>query len=114
MELGALYKAFRNLIGGGEMLESVRNILFSPDKDVVLSAYIDMLDGDLALELTLCACCRTACFSESVMDSNCCMAASFCASAMPNPRGNSLPSIQNHLNGIIRRSGHSMRQDGHE
>ena len=50
MELGALYKAFRNLIGGGEMLESVRNILFSPDKDVVLSAYIDMLDGDLATD----------------------------------------------------------------
>lgn len=47
MELSALYKAFQNLIGGGEMLESVRRILFSPDKDAVLSSYVEMVGGDL-------------------------------------------------------------------
>ena len=47
MELNALYKAFQNLIGDGEMLESVRCGLLSDDKDNILSAYIDMVNGDL-------------------------------------------------------------------
>lgn len=47
MELSALYKAFQNLIGGGEILESVRRVLFSTDKDTVLSSYVEMIGGDL-------------------------------------------------------------------
>lgn len=47
MELSALYKAFQNLIGGGEILESVRRVLFSKDKDAVLSSYVEMIGGDL-------------------------------------------------------------------
>lgn len=47
MELSVLYKAFQNLIGGGEMLESVRRVLFSTDKDAVLSSYVEMMGGDL-------------------------------------------------------------------
>lgn len=47
MELSALYKAFQNLIGDGEMLDSVRRDLLSADKDNILSAYVDTVNGDL-------------------------------------------------------------------
>ncbi len=50
MELGKLYKEFQNLIGDGEMLESVRSILLSDKKNDVLSAYVDMVSGDLATD----------------------------------------------------------------
>lgn len=47
MELSALYKAFQKLIGVGEMIENVRCALLSNRKNDVLSAYVDMVDGDL-------------------------------------------------------------------
>ena len=50
MELSKLYKEFHNLIGDGEMLESVRRILLSPDKDSVLSAYVEMVNGELTID----------------------------------------------------------------
>ena len=39
---------------------------------------------------TLCVRSRTACFSVSDRDSNCFMAVSFCASAIPKPIGSSI------------------------
>ena len=50
MELSALYKAFQKLIGVGEMIENVRCALFSNRKNDVLSAYVDMVDGDLTTD----------------------------------------------------------------
>lgn len=50
MELSALYRAFKNLIGDGEMIETVRSVLFSNRKKDVLSAYVDMVNGDLATD----------------------------------------------------------------
>lgn len=50
MELSALYKAFQNLIGGGEMVEALRSVLLSDKKDDVLSAYVDLVGGDLATD----------------------------------------------------------------
>lgn len=47
MELSELYKAFQNLIGDGEMIENVRSVLLSNRKNDVLSAYVDMVGGDL-------------------------------------------------------------------
>ena len=47
MELSALYKAFQKLIGDGEMIENVRCVLLCNRKNDVLSAYVDMVDGDL-------------------------------------------------------------------
>lgn len=50
MELSKLYKEFQKLIGDGEILEPVRSILLSDKKNDVLSAYVDMVDGDLATD----------------------------------------------------------------
>lgn len=50
MELSALYKAFQKLIGVGEMIENVRCALLSNRKNDVLSAYVDMVDGDLTTD----------------------------------------------------------------
>ena len=50
MELSTLYKAFQKLIGVGEMIENVRCALFSNRKNDVLSAYVDMVDGDLTTD----------------------------------------------------------------
>ena len=50
MELSALYKTFQKLIGDGEMLENVRCALLSNRKNDVLSAYVDMVDGDLTTD----------------------------------------------------------------
>ena len=47
MELRELYTAFQNLVGGGEMLDSVHRILFSAGKDALLSSYVELVDGDL-------------------------------------------------------------------
>lgn len=47
MELRKLYTAFLNLVGGGELLDSVHRILFSTEKDALLSSYVDLVDGDL-------------------------------------------------------------------
>lgn len=50
MELSALYKAFQKLIGVGEMIENVRCTLLSNRKNDVLSAYVDLVDGDLTTD----------------------------------------------------------------
>ena len=50
MELSALYKAFQKLVGVGEMIENVRCALLSNRKNDVLSAYVDMVDGDLTTD----------------------------------------------------------------
>lgn len=50
MELSTLYKAFQKIIGVGEMIENVRCALFSNRKNDVLSAYVDMVDGDLTTD----------------------------------------------------------------
>lgn len=47
MELSALYKSFQELLGGGDIVDSVREALFSWNKDDVLSSYVELVDGDL-------------------------------------------------------------------
>lgn len=48
MELSALTKAFQNMIGAdGDLPEAVLRTLMSPAKDDTLSAYVDMVGGDL-------------------------------------------------------------------
>ena len=47
MELSFLYKGFKKIIGDGDMPELLRNVLISSEKDVVMSAYVDMVEGDM-------------------------------------------------------------------
>lgn len=48
MELSALIKAFKNMIGAeGDLPDAVLRTLMSPTKNDILSAYVDMVDGDL-------------------------------------------------------------------
>ena len=48
MELSALTKSFQTLIGAdGDLLDAVLRTLMSPAKDNILSAYVDMVGGDL-------------------------------------------------------------------
>lgn len=47
MELSAVTKAFQNIIGGDDLPEAVLRALMSPAKDNALSAYVDMVGGDL-------------------------------------------------------------------
>lgn len=47
MELGALTKAFRDIIGGDDLPGAALRTLMSPAKDIALSAYVDLVGGDL-------------------------------------------------------------------
>lgn len=50
MELSKLYKAFKELVGGEDIPKAVEMLMLSPDKDAVLSAYVELVGGDLATD----------------------------------------------------------------
>ena len=50
MELSKLYKAFKELVGGEDIPKAVEMSVLSSNKNAVLSAYVELVDGDLATD----------------------------------------------------------------